>query len=132
MDALSSYRQCALAAIPFSPRRHRLGHRCVTLGVIGACGALAFLFSVVSPYDDDIQQEFVQDSKAKQFVLATYRFAPNVRGLRTNTARCALVPPRPLSTCCHVIGCVSIEYKVIKGASFDSSSGPRSPPSESF
>jgi len=58
MDALPSYRQCAIAALPFSRRRHRLGHRCACLGLIGVLGVLAFLFSALSPGDDDIQQEF--------------------------------------------------------------------------
>ena len=131
MDALPSYRQCAIAALPFSRRRHRLGHHCACLGLIGVLGVLAFLFSAVSPGDDDIQQEFFQGNKAKQFVLATYRSAPNVRGFRINRVPSALLPPRPLSTRCNVIRRVlSVDEKIL-GTIVSSRTGDRSPPSKS-
>jgi hypothetical protein len=131
MDAQPSYRQCAATAPVLSCRQGRR-YYCARWGLIGLFGVLAFLFSAVSPDDDDIQQEFVQANRSKQFVLATYRSAPNVQGLRIKTVRCALVPPRPLSACCHVIGRISVDYKEINGAILSSRTGDRSPPSESF
>jgi hypothetical protein len=131
MDTQPSDRQCAATAPVLSCRQGRR-YYCARWGLIGVFGVLAFLFSAVSPDDDDIQQEFVQANRSKQFVLATYRSAPNVRGFRIAPLRCALAPPRPLSACCHVIGRISTDYKEINGAVFSRSVGPRSPPSESF
>jgi len=79
MDAQPSYRQCAATAPVLSCRQGRR-YYCARWGLIGVFGVLAFLFSAVSPDDDDIQQEFVQASKSKQFVLAAHLSAPCVFG----------------------------------------------------
>ena len=89
------------------------------------------LFSVVSPGDDDIQQEFVQSNKPKQLILAKYKATREVRTFGTSRGRSALLPPRRLATPCNVIGRVSIDYKEINGEIFSSRTGSRSPPSKS-
>ena len=61
-----------VAWLPFRfqlPYALRLSRGCVPFGLLTALGLLAFLFSVVSPYDDDVQQEFVQGKKPTQCVV---------------------------------------------------------------
>jgi hypothetical protein len=93
MDSQASYRQCASAMLASSRRRHAFGHRCFRLGLIGAFGVLAFLFSVVSPYDDDIQQEVIELHKPKQTILITYKAPSHIRGLRIKTATSSALMP---------------------------------------
>jgi len=131
MDAAPNHHQRVITAESFPPRPRHLGHHCALLGLLFAFGVLAFLFSAVSPDDDDIQQQFVQGNKAKQFVLATSKSVPNIRGFRINRVPSALLPPRPLSTRCTVIGRVlSVDEKII-GTIVSSRTGDRSPPSKS-
>lgn len=49
--------------------RRRVG----LFGLLAAVGFLAFMFSAVSPYDDDVQQEFVQSNKPKQLLVANHK-----------------------------------------------------------
>jgi hypothetical protein len=49
--------------------RHRVGW----FGLLAAIGFLAFMFSAVSPNDDDVQQEFVQSNKPKQLLVANHK-----------------------------------------------------------
>src|SRR6266436_7659303 len=87
MDAVANDGQRVTAARHLSLHTVRLSHCCVRLGLLAAFGFLAFLFSVVSPYDDDIQQEFVQNNKARQLVVANYK----ARELRTSCT--GTIPP---------------------------------------
>src|SRR6267143_1759934 len=64
MDPIGNVRHPLKAAWPPSrfqlPYTMRLSHGCVLFGLLSTLGLLAFFFSVVSPYDDDVQQEFVK------------------------------------------------------------------------
>ena len=55
--------------------RRRIG----LFGLLAAIGFLAFMFSAVSPYDDDVQQEFVQSNKPKQLLVANHRASRDTR-----------------------------------------------------
>ena len=55
--------------------RHRVGW----FGLLATIGFLAFMFSAVSPYDDDVQQEFVQSNKPKQLLVANHKASRDAR-----------------------------------------------------
>src|ERR1700680_1204584 len=94
MDAVANYPQRAIKAEPLLPRRPcRIGHRRALLGLLGAIGVLAFVFSAASPGDDDIQQEFFQSSKSKQCLLANYKALSNLQTFRMGIVSSALSPP---------------------------------------
>src|ERR1700694_2060851 len=80
-----------------------LGHGCVLFGLLTALGLLAFFFSVVSPYDDDVQQELVQGKKPKQCVVLNCKAAGAVHTFGTNKVRSARLPRRLLIICCGVM-----------------------------
>jgi hypothetical protein len=56
-------------ATPLRRRRNSGSVRRVVFGLVGVLGVLAFIFSAVSPDDDEIQQEFAQGSKSRQDVV---------------------------------------------------------------
>jgi hypothetical protein len=131
MDAQPSYRQCALTALVLLCRRRRR-YYCARWGLIGAIGILAFLFSAVSPDDDDIQQESVQGNKPKQLVLANYKATRAVDTFGTSTVRSALVTqPRPTIRRAVVGRVLSVDESIL-GTIVSSRIGDRSPPSKSF
>jgi hypothetical protein len=72
--------------------------------LIGVLGVLAFIFSVVSPYDDAIQQDFVkisvQNCKSIRCVSSTHS-DPNQH---------AVVSQRAAHFCCFHIGRALIHY----------------------
>ncbi len=130
MDAQPSYRQCAVTTLVLSCRRRRR-YCCARRGLIGAIGVLAFLFSAVSPGDDDIQQEFVQGNKPKQRVLANYKATCELRTFGTSTVPPALVTlPRPTIQRAVVGRVLSVDEKIL-GTIVSSRTGDRSPPSKS-
>jgi len=97
MDAAANCAQRAIKAKPLirSCPRHP-GYGYALLHLLAAFGVLAFIFSAVSPADDDIQQEFFKTSKSKQCVFAHYKNAvSNLRVFRIRAVYCALNPPRP-------------------------------------
>jgi hypothetical protein len=101
MDALAYCPQRAIKGEPLLRRPPcRLGHRCVLLGLLGALGALAFIFSAISPDDDDIQQ-----------------------------VRYALAPPTLQIASFYVTARVSVPDDEIKSRVCSSRAGNRSPPS---
>ena len=55
--------------------RRRVG----LFGLLAAVGFLAFMFSAVSPYDDDVQQEFVQSNEPKQLLVANHKASRDTR-----------------------------------------------------
>jgi len=130
MDAQPSYRQCAVTAGVFSSRqRRRLWY--TRLGLIGAFGVLAFIFSAISPDDDDIQQESFQSNKSKQFVLANYKAPSDIRGFRISTLRSALPRRRQLLANSQLLARILISRPEIDGTIFCSRTGDRSPPTKS-
>ena len=67
-----------------SPRTFRPSSRCARrrvglFGLLAAIGFLAFMFSAVSPYDDDLQQEFVQSNRPKQLLVANHKASRDPR-----------------------------------------------------
>ncbi len=102
-----------------------------TLGLIGAIGLLAFLFSAVSPDDDNIQQESVQGNKQKQLVLANYKATRAVDTFGTSTVPPAPVTqPRPTIRRAVVGRVLSVDESIL-GTIVSSRIGDRSPPSKS-
>src|ERR1700757_2836398 len=115
MNAIYTRRQRAIPAIPFSPRWRRLGHHWALLGLIGAFGVLAFIFSAVSPDDDDIQPDLVQSNKSKKFIFATYKAPSYARGLRTSPVCSASLYQRPQRfVTCHAIALIVTPHEEIE------------------
>ena len=61
------------------PGSRFLRHRVGWFGLLAAIGFLAFMFSAVSPNDDDVQQEFVQSNKPKQLLVANHKASRDAR-----------------------------------------------------
>jgi hypothetical protein len=100
-------------------------------GFLITFGLLAFFFSIVSPHDDDVQQEFVQGQKSKQCVVANWKAARAVHTFGTNKVRSALLPQRLLIFCCGVVRHALVPDTEILRTIFSSGTGDRSPPSRS-
>jgi hypothetical protein len=123
MDALANYPRRVLKTDPLFARR-------ALLSLLAALGVLAFIFSAISPVDDDIQQEFFQHSKSKQCVLTDYKAVSNFRTFRICTVHSALAPPTPQFASYDVTARVSIPGDDIKSSRVCSRTGDRSPPSK--
>jgi hypothetical protein len=113
------------------PYAMQLSHGCVLFGSLIALGLLAFVFSVVSPYDDDVQQEFVQGKKPKQCVVLNCKATFAVHTSGTNKVRSALLPQRPLIISCGVVRHALVPDEEILRTISSSGIGDRSPPSRS-
>jgi hypothetical protein len=132
MDAVANYPQRAVKAERLFPRRPcRFRHRCVLLGLLGALGALALIFSATSPDDDDLQQEFFVSSKSKQCVLGNYKAVSNLRTFRICTVLSAPAPPAPQFASYCVTARSSVPDDEIEGRVCSSRTGDRSPPAKS-
>ena len=108
-----------------------LSRGCVLFGLLTTLGLLAFFFSVVSPYDDDVQQEFVQGKKPKQCVVVNCKAARADNTFGTNKVRSALLPQRLLIICCGVVRHALVQDEEILRTIASSGIGDRSPPSRS-
>jgi len=108
-----------------------LSQCCVLFGLLTALGLLAFFFSVVSPYDDDVQQEFVQGKKPKQCVVLNCKADCAVHTFATNKVLSALLPQRLLIPCCGVVRHALVPDEEILRRISSSGTGDRSPPSRS-
>jgi hypothetical protein len=135
MDPIGNVRHPLKAAWPPSifqlPHAMRLSRGCVLFGLLTILGLLAFFFSVVSPYDDDVQQEFVQGRKPKQCVVVNCKAARAVHTFGTNKVRSALLPQRLLIICCGVVRHALVPDEEILRTISSSEIGDRSPPSRS-
>jgi hypothetical protein len=132
MDAAANYPQRAIKAGPLLPRRPcRIGHRRALLGLLGAFGVLAFVFSAASPGDDDIQQEFFQGRKSRHCFLANYKSVSSLQTFRICTVRSALAPPTQHFASFYVTARVSVPDDEIKVRVCSGSTGDRSPPTKS-
>jgi hypothetical protein len=134
MDQIGDVRLPLKAARPFCRLQLPcaiLSHGCVLFGFLITLGLLAFFFSVVSPYDDDVQQEFVQGQKSKQCVVANWKAACEVHTFGTNKDRSALLPQRLLIVCCGVVRHALVPDEEILRTISSSEVGDRSPPSRS-
>src|ERR1700730_1344296 len=106
-----------------------LSRGCVLFGLLTTLGLLAFFLSVVSPYDDDVQQEYVQGKKPKQCVVVNCKSAGAVHTFGTNKVRLALLPRRLLIICCGVMQHALVPGEEILRTISNSGAGDRSPPS---
>lgn len=131
MDAVANTRRVVKAEPLFARRPRRLGRQYALLRLLAALGVLAFIFSAISPVDDDIQQEFFQRSKSKQCVLANYNAVSNLRTFRVRIVHSALAPPTPQFASYDVTARVSVPGDEIKGRVCSSGTSDRSPPTKS-
>jgi len=69
--------------------------------LIGVLGVLAFIFSVVSPYDDAIQQDFV---RGRQFSVLNCKAIHCVSSTHSNPNQHAVVLQRAAYFCCFLAG----------------------------
>ncbi len=133
MDAVGNSPQRTTNAEPLLARRpRRLGCRYPLLCALAAFGFLAFIFSAISPDDDDIQQESLQSSRSKRYVLANYKGLSNLGSFRICTVRSALAPATPQFASYYVTARVSVPCDEIKGRVCSSRTGDRSPPTKSL
>lgn len=129
MDAKANSAQRAVIAEPLLPRcRPRSGHSCVLLTLLVAFGVFAFVFSTISPDDDDIQQEFCKTDKSKECAFVSYKATSNLRIFRIHPIYSALAPSAPQSRSHFVIARASVLGDEIKGRVFSKRTGDRSPP----
>ena len=122
---------CDHCIIAEAPLRERPTSNCYAVfGLVGVLGVLAFIFSAVSPDDDDIQQEFVQGSKTRQVVVQNFKSIPSIRVL-INSVHYVFVPQGLTSLRCSAIERVRICDPKIGATIFRSRTGDRSPPATS-
>jgi hypothetical protein len=135
MDPIGDVHMPLKAARPFSRRQlpyaMRLSHGSVLSGLLTTLGLLAFFFSVVSPYDDDVQQEFVQSKKPKQYVVLNCKADCAVHTSGKNEVQHAVLPQRILIFCCGVIRHALVPDEEILGTIPSGGTGDRSPPARS-
>jgi hypothetical protein len=112
------------------PGPHRLGRYYALLGLLGAFGVLAFIFSLSSPTDDDIQPECFLSSKSKQCFRTNYKAVSNLRAFRICSIRSALAPPTLQTTSYDVTARVYVTGDEIKDRICSSRTGDRSPPAK--
>jgi hypothetical protein len=124
MHAVANYRQRAIKAEPLLPRR-------ALARLLAALGVLAFIFSATCPDDDDIQQEFLQSSRSKQYVFANYKALSNRSAFRIYTLRPALTSPTPEIASHYLTAYVFVTSNEIKCRVCSRTTGDRSPPTKS-
>jgi hypothetical protein len=132
MDAAANCPQRGIKAEPWVPRRPRRRSRhYALLSTLAAFGLIAFIFSAISPDDDNLQQEFFQSSKSRHCFLANYKTVSSLRTFRICTVRSALAPPTQQLASFYVTARVSVPDDEIKVRVCSSSTGDRSPPTKS-
>jgi hypothetical protein len=131
MDAPANYPQRAIKAEPLLPRRPRRRSRhYALLSTLAAFGLIAFIFSAISPDDDNLQQEFFQSSKSKQCFLANHKALSNLQTFRMCIVSSALAPPTQQLASFYVTARVSVPEDEIKVRVCSSRTGDRSPPTK--
>jgi hypothetical protein len=129
MDAKANSAEHAVIAEPLFPRPWRSSSlRCVPLTLLVAFGVFAFIFSAISPDDDDIQQEFCKTSESRQCTFINSKAVSNLRIFQIRAIHSALAPSAPQSPSQFVIARVSLPGDEIKDRVCSSRSGDRSPP----
>jgi hypothetical protein len=129
MGAAGNYPERAIKVEQFPRRLHRR-YLCALLSLLVALGVLAFVFSAISPIDDDIQQEFYQSPKSKEFVLP-HKKVSNLRSFPAHTLHSALPSSKPQFAGHKPAVCVFVPGDEIKARVCSSRSGDRSPPTRS-
>jgi len=131
MDLVIKFDHNAVAAALLRERPNSAATRCAMFGLIGVLGVLAFIFSAVSPDDDEIQQEFAQGSKTRQGVVRNWKSIPSVRVTLIRPVHYAIVPRSLPSARCSAIERVAIYDVKIGATAFPSGTCGRSPPTNS-
>lgn len=109
-------------------RKRHSSKRFAVFGLIGVLGVLAFVFSAVSPEDDEIQQESFQGNKKREYVVQNWKSIPFIRGALVTPVHCAIVPGSIASFRCSEIGPVSASDVKPRVTVFCSRIGGRYPP----
>jgi hypothetical protein len=102
MNLVIKFNHLAVAT-PLRGRRNSGSARFAVFALVGVLGVLAFIFSAVSPDDDEIQQEFAPGSKTRQGVVRNWKSIPSVGVTVVNLIQYAVVPRRLLSVRCPAI-----------------------------
>lgn len=128
MNLVIKHDHNASAATPL--RAFHRSNRYAAFGLVGVLGVLAFLFSAVSPDDDDIQQDFVQGNRKAECVVQSRKSTPSIRGARVNPVHYALIPGSVSSICYPAIERVHLLNVKIGTAIFHHRTTARSPPTK--
>jgi hypothetical protein len=96
--------------------------------LIGTLGVLALLFSALSPNDDEIQQEFAQGRKNRQYGAQSWKSLSSDRNTPVNPVLDVFVGQLLPSFCCLVTGRVVISDLKIGATTVRSRIVGRSPP----
>ena len=102
--------------------------RFAVFGLIGVLGVLAFVFSAVSPDDDEIQQESFQGNKKREYVVQHWKSILSIRGTLITPVHCAILPGTFSSFGCSEIRRISASDVKPRVMVFCSRIGGRSPP----
>jgi hypothetical protein len=118
-----------------SPRTSRLGSRSSRrrvglFGLLAAIGFLAFMFSAVSPYDDDVQQEFVQSNKPQQLLVANHKASRDAQTLGVHRVPPAILQQLASDIDFAVIQHQASDHAAILKTSASNTSRDRSPPTK--
>ena|SRR6516164_1451017 len=97
----------------------------------GVLGVLAFVFSAVSPYDDEIQQEFFKCPETRQFVVQNCKPIRGIRITVIDLVDHALFLRGLVCFRCSWVEQVRVSDVEIRAAIFCSQTGDRSPPTRS-
>jgi hypothetical protein len=113
-----------------APRR-RSFNLYALFGLAGALGVLAFIFSAVSPEDDDIQQEFAQGPESRQCLVQNCKSITSIRVTLVDPVHFAVVARTLLSFRYTALERVRMPSVKIGAMVFRSRTGDRSPPTRS-
>src|SRR5215470_12532724 len=114
----------------FAGRPCGVGRRQALVSILAAFGILAFIFSAISPVDDDVQPDFFQRSKSKQIIFV-YRAASTLQTFRIRTVHSALATPTPQFASYDVTARLAVCGDQTKNRVCINTAGDRSPPSKS-
>ena|ERR1700756_5546047 len=122
LDHKSTVRRC----------EHARTARCAALMLFSLLGVLAFLFSAVSPEDDDLQQEFVQVSKARRTLVRECKSIPAIEVQGKNRIAPVAVLRVPFYIRHFLVGLVVVPGFQSRREVFNQSITGRSPPCQVF
>lgn len=99
--------------------------------LVGVVGVLAFVFSAVSPYDDEIQQEFFKGPETRQSVVQNCKAIRGIRITVIDLVHHALVRRGLVCLRCAPVDQSRVADVEIGAAIFSTQTGDRSPPTRS-
>ena len=102
------------------------------LACVGLLGVLAFVCSVVSPGDDDVQQEFVQATKTRRALVRDRKSIPTIEIQGKNQTPPVAVLRIPFSVRRFLVELVVVPGFQGRREIFSRSITGRSPPSQAF